>query len=194
MEKRSSTTSEQTKASSSLTGLDFDPTTGQALKPVTPEVVRELDRLREGPLAEVDPATVAWFNPYTDRDRSFGITAIQMDTWSFITGRELIHTHRRSTIRSYQRTLPDSRSGSSEGGKFDVRLASFRAALIAESGRGTAGLLTLGDDEAADDLARHLQGFNGNALRVDSLRKQGFGSAMYDGDATLLTRQWQLHS
>ena len=32
---------------------------------MTPDVVRELSQLREGPLAKVDPARVAWFNPYT---------------------------------------------------------------------------------------------------------------------------------
>jgi hypothetical protein len=164
----------------------FDPATGQALKPVTPKIVRELDRLREGPLTKVDPATVAWFNPYTG--------APELWYYRFPDGQLEFYNRPGANPHTGEALSPVTKdlfmswrsTNQAQGAKSDARLASFRMALVASSGHGTAGLLTLGDDEAADALARHLQGFNGNALRVDSLRREGFGAQMYAGDTTLL--------
>jgi hypothetical protein len=176
----------------------FDPATGQALRPVTPEVVRELDQLREGPLAKVDPATLAWFNPYTG--------APQLWYYRFPDGqlefynRPGMHPQTGEALSPVTKDLflswrlanqaapaPGSTgTGATSSEKIEARIPSFRRALVAGSGHGAAGLLTLGDGEAADALARHLQGFNGNALLADPLRKEGFAAKMYAGDTTLI--------
>jgi hypothetical protein len=171
----------------------FDPTTGQALQPVTPEVVRELDQLREGPLAKVDPSTVAWFNPYTGAPQLwyYRFPDGQLEFYNRPgmhpqTGEALSPVTKEIFMSWRDATQGSASTGQARSNSGDARAASFHRALIAGSGRGTTGLLTLGDDEAANDLARHLQGLNGNALRVDSLRKEGFAAEMYAGDAALL--------
>jgi hypothetical protein len=171
----------------------FDPATGQELKPVTPDVVRELDRLREGPLTRVDPATTAWFNPYTGAPELwyYRFPDGQLEFYNrpgmhSQTGEALSPVTKELFMSWRGATLGSASTGQARGDSGDPRAAKFQRALIAGSGGGATGLLTLGDDEAANDLAHHLYGFNGNALRVDSLRKEGFAAEMYAGDATLL--------
>lgn len=192
----------------------FDPDTGQELKPVTPEVIRDLNQLREGPLTRVDPANVAWFNPYTGAPQLWyyrfpegqlefynrpGMHPLTGDPLSPVT-KELFLTWRAGNQANTARAPANSSAaagrravggnGAAEGTKVDARMASFRKALVAGAGRGTAGVLTLGQEElgqeGADALARHLRGFNGNALRADALRRGGFVAELYAGDAALL--------
>lgn len=190
-----------------------DTATGQELKPVTPGVIHELNHLREGSLEKVDPTNMVWFNPYDgqpmlwyyrfpDGQLEFfnrpGRHPLTGDPLSPVT-KELFLSWRADNQTNAARASGSSGAaggrgavgkGAAETAKVDVRMAGFRAALIAGAGRGTAGVLTLGQDElgleGADALARHLHGFNGNALRADVLRREGFGAELYAGDAALL--------
>jgi hypothetical protein len=184
----------------------FDPTTGQGLKPVTPEVVRELSQLREGPLAKVDPARVAWFNPYTggpelwyyrfpDGQLEFynrpGMHPQTGEALSPVT-KDLFLSWRGAGHEATQVSTNRSAAtaNAARGAKTDARMESFRRALVPGSGRGTMGLLMVGQDEAgqegADVLARHLTMFNSNALRAATLQREGFGPELYAGDTDLL--------
>jgi hypothetical protein len=179
----------------------FDPMTGQELKPVTPEVVRELSELRAGPLSRVDPAQVAWFNPYTggpevwyyrfpDGQLEFynkpGMHPQTGEPLSPVT-KELFMRWRRGGLEA---TQVATRRGATPATKADPRMENFRRALIAGAGRGGTGLLILGEDEAGQKggevLARLLPAFNSNALRAASLQRDGFGPELYAGDPDLL--------
>src|SRR5271157_2673080 len=133
----------------------FDPATGQALKPVTPEIVRELDQLREGPLAKVDPATVAWFNPYTGAPELwyYRFPDGQLEFYN----RPGMHPQTGEALSPVSKDLfmiwrganqtgatqPSTSTGQAQGAKGDVGLVNFRKALIAGSGHGATGLFTL---------------------------------------------------
>jgi hypothetical protein len=184
----------------------FDPTTGQELKPVTPEAVRELNQLREGPLARVDPAQVAWFNPYTGAPELwyYRFPDGQLEFYNRPgmhpqTGEKLspvtkeLYMSWRST--GHETNLVSTKTGVAPA-KTDARMEGFRRALVPGSGHGSTGLFMVSQDEAgqegADILARHLPNFNSNALRAAMLQRGGFDAELYAGDAELLRQAMEV--
>jgi hypothetical protein len=124
----------------------FDPTTGQALKPVTPEIIRNLEQLREGPLAKVDPSAVPWFNPYTgapdlwyyrfpDGQLEFynrpGMHPQTGEVLSPVT--KEIFLNWRSTYQ-LSATRGSVNKGQSQSNKGNVQMASSRNQLVVDSG------------------------------------------------------------
>jgi hypothetical protein len=191
----------------------FDQTTGQALLPVTPEVVRELTQLREGPLAKVDPAVVAWFNPYTGKPQLWyyrfpegqtefynrpgmhpqtgeALSPVTKELFlSWRAGRE-VHAVQPSAGRGGAMPGAAALPAAAPAPKVDARMERFRGGLVAGGGNGATGLLILGHDalgqEGADALLPHLPGFNPTALRAGVMQREGFGPELYAGNTDLL--------
>ena len=185
----------------------FDQATGQELKPVTRDVIRELTLLQEGPLTKVDPAGAAWFNPYTGKPQLWyyrfpdgelefynkpGMHPQTGDPLSPVT-RELFLSWREGHGAHAGQPSPSPgivRTAAAPAAKANARMERFRETLVAGAGHGATGLLVLGRDEtereAAEHLARHLPGFDANVFRTTTLQREGFGTELYDGNADLL--------
>lgn len=60
----------------------FDPVSGIELKPVTPDIVRRIDLLKQGDPERTDPETAVWFNPITGEPQLW-YCAVEENTFEF---------------------------------------------------------------------------------------------------------------
>jgi hypothetical protein len=178
----------------------YEPSTGQPLLPVTPEVARELRIQMGGSLAKVDPGAVDWFNAYTGKpglwyyrfpngelaffnkpgmdpqtgDALLPVTKELYLSWRSARGAEAVGTKTHGVASP----------------KGEMQMAAFRRALGAGNGAGAPGVLLLQkavtDRDGIDALSRHLQGLNTSAIRSEAMERQGFASRLYGGDANLV--------
>lgn len=178
-----------------------DPSTGQPLLPVTPQIARTIRIQMGGSFAKVDPAKVDWFNAYTGKPVLWyycfpngELAFYNKPGMNPQTGDALLPVTKELYLRWH--SAQDAEVGN--GGKIQgpngtngqTQMDAFRKGLNAGAGGGAPGLLLVheaGTDRGSiDALSRHLPGVNTTAVREETMEHQGFGPRLYAGDPKLI--------